>query len=293
MPQDEVHRTHASPLLGALQDQDVPGNEMMFGVAAETAELDRLACEHSLVCEHALSLANDDLLRIAAILRRNLRLGRAQRVMAKQGVVLSATTWLAYQRQVVQVYWHEYGRVYRLAENDRQAWEQLWRELANAARLAFLRCCMGCAAAEDRACDASQQACVQIYANAFPFDAPFSRWACAILKNCILQVLTRSNDLLDRHPYIASIDDLDAPRGAFAAAQWSEDAYAHSDKMSALLDAIERMQSQNRRQVLMYSYFEDMDDKEIAEAMHRSTGVIHTLRHRALRQLREIMAEEE
>lgn len=291
MPEDDVHRTHASLLLGALQDQGI-----LFDAAAETAELDRLACEHSLMCDHTTSLANDDLLRIATILRRNLRLGRAQRVMAKQGGDLSATTWLAYQRQVVQVYWHEYGRVCRLAENDRQAWELLWRELANAARLALLRYFMGGAAAEDRACDASQQACAQIFANAFPFDAPFSRWACAILRNCILQVLTRSSDLLDRHPYIESLDDLDAPRGAHGAlafAHWSEDAYTHSDQMGALIAAIERMQSQNRRQVLMYSYFEDMDDKEIAEAMHRSTGVIHTLRHRALRQLREIMAEEE
>lgn len=55
-----------------------------------------------------------------------------------------------------------------------------------------------------------------------------------------------------------------------------------------LIDAIGRMQSEERKLVVFYTYFADLSDDEIAAKLHKSKAIVHILRHRALKQLRTI-----
>jgi RNA polymerase sigma factor (sigma-70 family) len=68
-----------------------------------------------------------------------------------------------------------------------------------------------------------------------------------------------------------------------------EQAYADA---SELIDAIEQMPSRQRRAVILYTYYEELSDEEIAHVIGKSRNAVQTLRHRALRQLRSLLGLE-
>ncbi len=258
---------------------------------------------HSCVSEviawlkNGASLTEDETAIILSALRHNLRTGRAQKFMARlhpdatphgtctvvNQLIGCWNAWSAYRNLVLDTYQAERRRILALSHKENAAWEHLANSLARSATAIFCHWGMSYHAAEDRGQDAAQQACAQIYAAIFPCDVPFDCWAYTVLKNVILQTRLRSHDLLDRNPFVKSLDELNETESSVAN---EPDPGARSDAMTSLLNAIGRMKSANRRQVLIHTYFDDMEDDEIATAMGRSTGVIYTLRHRAVRQLR-------
>jgi|GEM_PF-1419057 len=254
---------------------------------------------------------------VAAILDINAHSGRAARVMAKMRASRQIFTqfwdhaiayaptltwemlWLAYQHRVLVVFADDCERILALHHHSELAWQALAQQLTGKAIHLLMRAGVGMGCACDKATEIAQQACECALSHPYPCDVPLDYWLYTILKNVNLQVWTRSQDLLDRDPTMHSLDEM-AEHGigiaarAFmcAAANHGATDPAHSSaQMDALIDAINHMQSEERRLVVAYTYFADMTDDEIAARLHKSKAIVHILRHRALRQLRALIEE--
>lgn len=263
------------------------------------------------------ALCNAECTYVTAVIQNNIQSGRAERVMDKMSanaqifaqfenrqVAFSPNLtwedlWIAYQHRVLAVFLADHVRIMALHSGSNLAWEVLSRQLVSKAQHLLTSAGYGMTAAYDTAAELAQQTCECMIANVYPCDIPLDYWFYTILKNATLHLLTRSQDLLDRAPCMHSLDDLE-DRGVPVVARslvcdatnaGVDDPSNRSGQMDALLDAIGRLQSKQRRTVVTYSYFADMTDDEIAAKMKKSKAVVHILRHRALKQLRILVED--
>ena len=77
-----------------------------------------------------------------------------------------------------------------------------------------------------------------------------------------------------------------------AALHSTEDLVSGRDELMHVLEGVKRLPD-DRREALIMRFALDMDNREIARALGRSDGATKVLIHRAIRQLEEILAEEE
>jgi RNA polymerase sigma factor (sigma-70 family) len=265
----------------------------------------------------AAGLGAGDRARVAAILERNVASGRAARIMQRMSAAGHAhgapggspcpdeARWLAYQRRVAQTFAAERERLLALEGGDDAAWGALERQLERSARRMLTHQGAGGAYAEDRAAELAQQTCVQIFKAVYPCDVAFDPWSHTVLRNVVRAARTRSHDVLDRAPFVRSLDEWqeradgdEVGVGPFLGADGPcADAAGElpgaSANMQALIDAIQQMRSANRRAVLVYTYFLGLDDGEIAEKLGRNRDGVQVLRHRALRQLRALVEQDD
>jgi len=256
------------------------------------------------------SLQQSDQAQVSHILTHNLRVGRAQRVMARTSGARSGEDdsdchkldefWRAYQIRVVQVYLQECERLHALATNDAETWSTLSRQLARSAYRMLVQKGVSSGFALDKSAEIAQQTCERVFVSVFPCDVAFDLWTHTILKNVVLQHLTRSQDLLDRQKFVNSLDDMNdrgisyvaTPINNYGGASVStRDIAIGAEEAQSLIEAIELMRSEERRAVIVYTYFSGLSDDEIASKLGRTKGVIQTLRHRALRQLRAFFGD--
>lgn len=268
--------------------------------------------------ERLAGLSAQDMEQIERIFRRNLASGRAQRAQcywmnaadatsprfappwAKPPVIEPSDWPLVYLQQVVQIYRQEQVRLLALDQRDDEAWRKLGKHLADSAYHLLVQKGIDAAFASDLALDIAQQTCYKIYVSTFPFDVAFDTWTHVILKNQILHQLTRSKELLDRQLYTESFDELQAEqaeRHNFTLIGQVYSEYGYSPFSSSnqiedrdwLIKAIAQLPSAERRAVIIYTFFCDLSDDEIAQQLGKSKGAVHTLRHRALKQLQGIL----
>jgi RNA polymerase sigma-70 factor (ECF subfamily) len=77
-----------------------------------------------------------------------------------------------------------------------------------------------------------------------------------------------------------------------AAPHSTEDLVTGRDELVHVLEGVKRLPD-DRREALIMRFALDMDNREIARALGRSDGATKVLIHRAIRQLEEILAEQE
>lgn len=271
-------------------------------------------------CMLFVDLSAEDRARIEQIYVRNLESGRAQRVIARlwsqqNELATSAEFSLAnlraseiehwrrcYLQQVIQIYRQEHNRIDALYRGEREAWQTLAAQLNNSATRLLLQKGIAAAQAIELARDMAQQTCMKIYSSPFPYDVGFMLWSHVILKNQILYILTRSGDLLDRNRHVDSLDRLQDENEDHC--QWVAANYTATDPKSASLlnpgqveewdyiaRALEKLTSPGRRAVIILTYFYELSDEEIASQLGKSKNAIYTLRHRALRQLQQVLSD--
>ena len=263
-----------------------------------------------------------DIEQVERIFLHNFAVGRAQRVW-RRGLNPPAPTaprppsarelpvagddacWpLAYLRQVLRIYRQEGARLHALTHGDDTAWQRLCTQLTTSAYYLLVQKGFDAPFARELAHDMAQQTCCKIYDSSFPCDVAFDTWAHVILKNQILHQLTRSTELLDRQLYIESLEVLQAEQedrygftllgqGASGVGRSSTVPLAQIEEQEWLLGAIAQLSSLERRAVIVYTFFYGLSDEEIAHHLGKSTGAIHTLRHRALKQLQHILLQEQ
>jgi len=187
-------------------------------------------------------------------------------------------------------------RLRRLADHDDAEWTRLYGALAQRADRVLMRYRPNSAVNE--AADLAQRTCEQIYDSFYPCDVPFDAWTGVILKN-LARAPTRSKDALDKpHDSVDTTDPappLDGERSNPAAHLVSDRASREFDQVEnrELLERALRKLSPLRRQVLELTYFEDWSDLRIARYLGKTVGAVQTIRHRALSQLRELLAVRE
>lgn len=254
-----------------------------------------------------------DIEQVERIFLHNFAVGRAQRVWRRglnppaaheaPGAGDDACWPLAYLRQVLRIYRQEGARLHALTQGDDTAWQRLCTQLTTSAYYLLVQKGFDAPFARELAHDMAQQTCCKIYDSSFPCDVAFDTWAHVILKNQILHQLTRSTELLDRQLYIESLEVLQAeqedrygfmPLGQGASGVGHSSApLAQIEEQEWLLGAIAQLSSLERRAVLVYTFFYGLSDEEIAHHLGKSTGAIHTLRHRALKQLQGVLLQEQ
>lgn len=264
----------------------------------------------------AAGLTSQEYSRVCAILVRNLTSRRALRVMGhyagqlkSEGMGAAQATsstgpgalpcptecWMQYQLRVIRTFEAERSRYDALFAGDANAWETLTRQLTHAAQRMLLHNGFGSLYAREQAAEMSQQTCEHIVAAPYPWDISFDLWSHTIMRNIFLQRYTRSHDLMDRvmlkgDPLeldeVSEWTALDAPADPYDCTAGGASAYPDA---SELIEAIEQMQSRQRRAVILYTYYEELSDEEIAQEIGKSRNAVQTLRHRALRQLRTLL----
>jgi RNA polymerase sigma factor (sigma-70 family) len=312
-----------------MPGSSLPSDSIPFGSRNDT--YDQLA-ESEVTCviqdgvtysfdrQLAANLTDDDYRRIDAILVRNLTTRRAQRVMdayfarpqeertsggfscariVGAGTPCPGGCWTQYQLRVIRTFQDEQTRYDALYRGEMEAWETLTRQLTQAAQRMLLHSRFGHLYAREQAAEMSQQACEHIFAAAYPWDISFDLWAHTIVRNIFLQRYTRSHDLMDREIMKGDPLELEEIHGRayldFQAESCTCSAAQHEQNYldaSELIQAIEQMQSRQRRAVILYTYYEELSDEEIAHVIGKSRNAVQTLRHRALRQLRTLLGLE-
>jgi RNA polymerase sigma factor (sigma-70 family) len=254
---------------------------------------------HALALSHLseLTLAES----VAQIVARNLKSGRAQRVTTIQRNTTSADNQVGletYIDRVITTYLKEHRRIARLADRDNAEWALLFEQLSNRAYNMLLRWRVPSDLATDRSIDFAQDTCEIIFVHPYPFDVNFDAWATLILKNRILGQYTRSRDLLDQAALMYSLDQQD-PDGDNNSFSWHDlladettPAFERAEIQELLLQAIDRLPSRSQQQVIIYIYFDELNEAEIAQRLHKSEQAIYNLKHRALGHLRQILRNE-
>jgi RNA polymerase sigma factor (sigma-70 family) len=233
---------------------------------------------------------------VSQIVARNLESGRAQRVIAASRTV-SAEQLEPYIDRVIATFLVEHERVDRLAAAEGDEWSRLCGQLTNRAAAMLTRVRQSPATAAE-AIDFAQAACESIFQHIFPYDVSFDAWATLILKNFVLQRYTRSRDLLDRNPEVASLDDsqtLVVGEGLSLhdlLADPSAAVFERRDVQDWLLQAITKLTSRAQQQVIVALYFDNRAEAEIAQHLGRSVQAVYNLKYRALRQLKELLQRE-
>jgi RNA polymerase sigma factor (sigma-70 family) len=204
-----------------------------------------------------------------------------------------------YVDAVISIYLTEHHRVEQLAERDDEKWVRLHALLIRRAFGILQRWPAAGLHLKDEAADFAQQACVSIFSAIFPFDVPFEAWATVILANHIRQRHMRSRDLIDRTPAIESLDQRKGGASDDTTSPYetlidpaADDLFERKYRKRYIVDAIGRLSSQAQQNVVIYSYFYDWSDEQLAESMGKTKQAIYSLRHRALHQLRQILSEE-
>ena len=226
---------------------------------------------------------------IEHILRANIKEGRAQSFLEKEH------TPAQYVERVLRYYqeWHEH--VYQLQVVKASArWEPFYVLLQKWA-YAFLRR-RGFPAYGDRyehAVACAGEAAATILSTRFPFDVHFERWAYVILQNICYRHIGRhwnSPDVLHRNP--VALDDFD---------DWVHNLVPPDtrDDMSLaglrhdLLQALEALGSDARKEFLLHYYFHHRDFAEISVIMNRTKNALYKLHFDALAELRKIWHEKQ
>ena len=198
--------------------------------------------------------------------------------------------------KLVVFYAHlEYARIHGLEEGNQTEWSRL-SEYLRRRSVSLVRRFHNERDTSEIALDFAQQACSNIFEARYPCDVPFGAWVTRILKNLITAHYTRSSDTLHR-----SHDSLDGPAttandntptlGELTADPSSAAQFEKVENQSLLLDAIDQLRIGAQRQVIQWSYLEELADAEIARRLHKSTQAVYNLRQRALVRLSQILAE--
>lgn len=271
------------------------------------ANLDQAGTSREALVEH-----------IARIISRNLASGRMGRVIGAAGQgdlgvppdgddMLPAPDSLAgtgqmeaYVDRVITHYLQEHRRVEGLAAQHDAEWAQLVQQLAGRAYHMLVRMQVPSARALSEAAEFAQVSCEAIFSHPFPYDVPFDAWATRILKNCILQRYTRSQDMIDRQPEMTSLDrpGLSEAEGDFSLYDLLADtsgiaAFERIEVREWLIQAIAHLHSQAQQQVIVDTFFYELSDEEIAARLGKTKNAVQILRHRALRRLKQILAKTE
>lgn len=255
--------------------------------------------------------AEEAVRQIGTIIQWNMDSGRAQRVARRYprlvdadeiadnqtrppGPLRASGLLQEYVTRVIRRYHAEHPRIQRLADRDLQEWQGLLQLLTARGYQKLLRFGRKPSRACEEAHDFAQDAAEIICGAWFPYDVPFEAWAGLILNNCILQSLTRSRDLMDREPVLMTLDSPPlneatphAAQSAAVAAASSKDRLEILELRDSLQHAILTLRSPSQQYVLVATFFEGLDDEEIAHNLAKSKGAVHILRHRALHGLRD------
>ncbi len=234
---------------------------------------------------------------VARIVEENIATGRFKRAASWRSKAHPLSLEQYVDRVILNVC-REFKRNQALVDGDSHEWELLAQYLYERA-CRTIRRLRPDTDVSSNARDFSQQACLTIYHQRYPFDVSFEAWATTILNNLILAHYTRSPDAMDQFVLPYSLDEAVTPkeRSANLPDQVSPDPQSPAsleniDNQMVLRNAIDQLRSPTQRKVIIATYFEDLDDAQIAKRLRKTKQAIYNLRNRALSRLKVLLGDE-
>jgi RNA polymerase sigma factor (sigma-70 family) len=173
--------------------------------------------------------------------------------------------------------WHTYVHKIQI-EKQAELWELLFVKLQKWAYNYLRRKNVPAEAGRfEQALDYATEASIVLIAAHFPYDVDFDPWACVLLQNicrCHIRKTVNSASTLDKdlltleHCYqqLRALGDPSA-----------KEAQHLAELRCDLLDAIEHLASEARKQFALLYYFEDNTLEQIAEKMNRQVNALYKL----------------
>lgn len=191
-----------------------------------------------------------------------------------------------YFQRVVRYYQECHELIKKLESNDPSSWELFLQKLGKWA-YNFLRK-KGVPVEVGRyqiADDCAHEAGARLANIRFPYDVHYDSWACRVAHNVCLNYIRRHTEKLD-------VIDIDLTETA----DWLEAFSIPSDTKRTdnrldLLDAIDELNSEDRKKFIHLYYFEGEDFDEIAKILNRTKNALYKLHFDALENLRKILQE--
>ena len=198
-----------------------------------------------------------------------------------------------YIARLIQFYGTEQPFIARLEACEPAAWDELAGLLARQAG-AWLRQRGVETDQAAEAQEAAQEACEIIYRSAFHYDVHFMAWASVILNN-ILRQRYRRPDVLNQPGLTRLDEDMNADEGDHPPRH-----ELVQDPGAIVTDPVEprvwldqalwQLKSRAQRYVLLASFYDGLDDDEIARQLGKSLNAVYILRYRALQRIKEILS---
>lgn len=226
---------------------------------------------------------------ITTLVENNFSSTRFRRFKQKERAPKQLTQ-TQYVERLIPIWIAEYPRWRALKDNDEAAWRELQKQLVTAAKRGLKR--LGHARLE-AAEDYASRACVQIAKGTYTFDVPLNIWIATILKNEILDRPARKDLLpyakISLNELVSSDLEDSSPRERQVEDERAQQFVKQLGDRYQLEKWLKRL-SPLRAKVIVATYFHGQSDAQIANALGKTTGQIHTARHRALLDLRAMLA---
>lgn len=226
---------------------------------------------------------------ITTLLEKNFASRRYQRFKKKERAAKQLTQ-TQYLERVIPIWIAESERWRALKNKDETEWGKLQAQLVAAAARGLKR--LGHARLE-KAEDYASRACVQIAKGTYTFDVPLNIWIATILKNEILDRPVRKDLLpyakISLNELVSSDLEDSSPRERQIEDERAQQFVKQLGDRHQLEKWLQRL-SPLRANVIVATYFHGQSDAQIATALGKTTGRIHTARHRALLDLRAMLA---
>ncbi len=235
--------------------------------------------------------------RVARVVAQNLSSGRFERI--KRGFSKQRPlTLVQYIDKVIQYVGSEDDRIKALEHGDADEWNRLGDFHYRRALPMVARFRRGDQAEAD-ALDFAQDACIIIFEKRYPFDVSFEAWSTTILSRLILARYYRKSDVLNQRRRPDSLDEpnIDDGGGESPLAEMignpkSLAPFEKIENQTVLLNAIDQLRSAGQQDVIKATFFEELDDAQIAKRLSTTKQAVYNLRSRALARLKEILAED-
>ncbi len=219
---------------------------------------------------------------VKEIVETNLRTGRFQRVCNFLGKPLTSEE---YTDLVANHYAAHHDLVSQLMQGNQGAWEQLWKWLFRAAYTLLLRRNWDSEDAYIRAQEATQDTCLSIYCQVYPYDCSFDAWTLTILRHHVFRSHHRPRNPLDLPDVVEPLE-----KSPQLAADFGD--LVSIEQLEPLLRAISQLRSPAQQQVIDFLFFQGLSSEETAKKLNKTTQAIYNLKERALANLRALLQAE-
>lgn len=223
---------------------------------------------------------------ISSLLHRSLESGRAQRVLGEDP---DDETCYEYVEKVINHYQQYHALVICLERGETEAWSDMTKKMAGWANKYFMKHNIHGPLRKKCVEEAVPNAVLAYLTGTYHYDTDFDAWCCVLVQNVCRKYI---HDQL--HPNrtppknMISYDKFESMLEALADNN-EINSQRQRELRSVLLDAIEQLSSEARRELIVRYYFLGFSFKEIAEKRNSTMTATYKMHFDALKELKEIL----
>lgn len=231
------------------------------------------------------TLKNSQLVqKIRSLLYRSVEYGRATRVLGEDP---DSTACREYVNQVITNYQACHEVVARLERREPREWIITIKKINRWANGYMKQRHIHGPLRKECVEECVPNAVLAFFTGTYYYDTEFDAWLCVLVQNVCRKYIKEQ-----RHPnHTAETDAVSYDKFEFLLEALADnnalDSQRFRELRSLLLEAVEKLSSKARQQLIILHYFEGFSFQEIAQKMERSLNAVYKLHFDALNELRD------